>query len=331
MQPKPNEADAPHNCPHCGVSLLGEPIPEKDLQHYSGRYFKREIGVEDPDKYDGVYYYYCPDCKGEWGGYRALERVGRSMKTWQDYTDERGLVTQKQSMGGDGGDSLQRTCSAAILENLEAGGGVWGCQFLAQVVSHLASPDYSKYRRSWHPTKWYSEFNRTSRDQLTPLVIALGLFGMQSLLFEVLIDHLKRGLLFAYNTRRNFQYETAEIHAARSTPDVPWDYSWKVPDVTGPEFWALYVRGFRYRVSYPVLLVLDLHTLIGSIVLRFQKDEDDVINHALVLEYAKVRMDTPWMWLARKITPRSWLQERMDKFFGKEIEPPLNEMFRSLK
>jgi hypothetical protein len=65
----PNE---PLNCPHCGVSLLGDPIPEEWRSSYGGTHYKKEIGVEVPEKYDGVYYYYCRECKGEWGGYRSL-------------------------------------------------------------------------------------------------------------------------------------------------------------------------------------------------------------------------------------------------------------------
>lgn len=62
----------PTNCPHCKVSLLGELIPDDIRQYYSGIHWKREIGVEVPEKYDGIWYYYCPDCKGEWGGRRSL-------------------------------------------------------------------------------------------------------------------------------------------------------------------------------------------------------------------------------------------------------------------
>lgn len=51
----------------------GEPIPKHQVKNYAGKYWKREIGVEDQDKYDGVYYYECPDCKGTWAGYRALK------------------------------------------------------------------------------------------------------------------------------------------------------------------------------------------------------------------------------------------------------------------
>lgn len=64
----------PENCPHCKVSLLGETISQEllDTGYYYGTHWKREIGVEIPEKYDGIYYYFCPDCKGEWGGYRSL-------------------------------------------------------------------------------------------------------------------------------------------------------------------------------------------------------------------------------------------------------------------
>lgn len=61
-----------NNCPHCGVSLLGDPIPEDIRKYYSGTHWKREIGVEVPEIYDGVLYYKCPDCNGQFGGYQSL-------------------------------------------------------------------------------------------------------------------------------------------------------------------------------------------------------------------------------------------------------------------
>ena len=72
-KPTPTEADIPYKCPHCSTSLLGDPIPTEIKEHYYSNYWKREIGIEDSSKYDGVYYYQCPDCKGEWGGYRSLK------------------------------------------------------------------------------------------------------------------------------------------------------------------------------------------------------------------------------------------------------------------
>lgn len=71
-----SDPNAPTNCPHCNVSLLGDPIPEDIKQHYmeGTTHWKREIGVEVRGVYDGVYYFKCPDCEGEWGGYRELEK-----------------------------------------------------------------------------------------------------------------------------------------------------------------------------------------------------------------------------------------------------------------
>jgi len=70
----------PENCPHCKVSLLADPIPKESLQHYSGTYFKREIGIEIRGFYDGVAYYECPDCGGEWGDLFAEYALWRKRK-----------------------------------------------------------------------------------------------------------------------------------------------------------------------------------------------------------------------------------------------------------
>lgn len=72
--PEPDyEKDAPLNCPHCTASLLSKRIAPSMRAHYYGNYFKREIGIEYPSVYDGVHHYECPDCKGTWGGYAALD------------------------------------------------------------------------------------------------------------------------------------------------------------------------------------------------------------------------------------------------------------------
>lgn len=58
----PGPADEPHNCPHCGVSLLASLIPEKHLDSYGkSRWYKREIGQYDMVK-DRTIGYKCPDC-----------------------------------------------------------------------------------------------------------------------------------------------------------------------------------------------------------------------------------------------------------------------------
>lgn len=61
MQPKPTERDMPHNCPLCAANLLGEPIAADIKHHYSGNYFKRELGIYSQE-YDRTVAYRCPDC-----------------------------------------------------------------------------------------------------------------------------------------------------------------------------------------------------------------------------------------------------------------------------
>lgn len=64
-KPVPTEADEPLNCPHCKVSLLGDSIPEDIKEHYSGAYWKREIGIYCWDR-DRTVSYKCPDCGEGW-------------------------------------------------------------------------------------------------------------------------------------------------------------------------------------------------------------------------------------------------------------------------
>ena len=53
-------------CPHCGTDLQGDEIPGDIKKYYSGTHWRREIGMEYPEKYDGVWEWQCPDCNGTW-------------------------------------------------------------------------------------------------------------------------------------------------------------------------------------------------------------------------------------------------------------------------
>ncbi|MFW6017000.1 MAG: hypothetical protein ACOCRK_11225 [bacterium] len=51
-------------CPECGEDWDGGDIPKKSRKHYSPPYkWSKLIGVEIPEKYDGVSYWMCPKCK----------------------------------------------------------------------------------------------------------------------------------------------------------------------------------------------------------------------------------------------------------------------------
>lgn len=56
------------NCPNCGVSFLGGPIPKESLEFYGGAtHWRREIGIDGGYMgiYDGIVAWQCPDCKHE--------------------------------------------------------------------------------------------------------------------------------------------------------------------------------------------------------------------------------------------------------------------------
>ena len=68
------------NCPYCGVSLIGEPILEHLIEtgHYNdSTHWRREIGIEYPELYDGIWEWKCPDCLGTWDSEIKKLRKGK--------------------------------------------------------------------------------------------------------------------------------------------------------------------------------------------------------------------------------------------------------------
>lgn len=67
------------NCPKCGASWKGEPIPEASRANYGNKtHFRRLIGIEfpydHPEHYDGISVWACPDCDGKWDRFTGKER-----------------------------------------------------------------------------------------------------------------------------------------------------------------------------------------------------------------------------------------------------------------
>lgn len=237
-------------------------------------------------------------------------------KKLSDYTDAWGLLCTREM---DGGDSCNRTFAYSVLKQD-------GARALATYHTLQHPTRKGLLRRSPHPTKWYADWDRLSRDQLIPALVALARFGLKGALKSIFNEHAKHLWLFTWNTRKNFQYKTLDEHMAKSTPDVKWDYRWKLPDITGPEIWGIYARGLgRWRL---LQYLGDLETLLASLTLFFQPNKIDVINHYLVLNYALEARPTLFARLASRLTPNRMLLERMDRFFGEWNEPPLNIIAR---
>lgn len=195
----------------------------------------------------------------------------------QKNTDAWGLICYLGDNGTlDGGDTCANQFTylyamAVLNQPLEPGQALTALSYLVVNGVPIRHPD---------PSKWYSGINRTSRDQLTPYLAYLVQTAHKPLqaayLRRLLAQHAKHLLLVAWNTRRNHVYADAVEHAAKSTADVPHNYGWKLPDITGPDIWAIYARGVLNMLPkalkpiaqiamHPLLTVLDLHGFISVI------------------------------------------------------------------
>lgn len=254
------------------------------------------------------------------------------MKSLVPYADKYGLLCRQQftSRGVvlDGGDSLHKTSHWAIYSYL--GGTYESIEDLRRSTKALINciMGYSMVVRNPDPDKWYSKPNTLSRDQLKAYLAFLSISGAKRTLKHLFLNHMTRLLLFTTNTRNNGSYPTLEEYNKHS-PQKPWDgYKWKIPDVTLFEVWALYIRGFRAQFLYPLLLIFDLESLVGAILSKYNGNTD-LANDLGAYLLSKQTMDTPVMWLARKIA-KPYLYARLETYFTQEGEPPLHEYAKPL-
>lgn len=144
-----------------------------------------------------------------------------------------------------------------------------------------------------------SDWDRMSRDQLHPMIMAAGLWK-KAQLKAITKGHLKRGFVFTNNTRRNGANK--RNHGIMEAGEVR-NYNWKIPDPTGPEIWAIFIRAWGAWFLWPLLLIFDLESLFGSIKWRLWPTHNIAMNHCLVTLYSAKRLPTPVSWLSRKIMP----------------------------
>ena len=207
-------------------------------------------------------------------------------------------------------------------------------------------------RRHPDANKWYHRINTTSRDQLIPYLCFVATpnkvrhNAVRKAFFSLWRAHAWRLWALTWNTKRNFRYPTPEEHALKSTPDVPYDYSSKMPDICGPNIWAIYIRGLLNYCKpvrallpalYPLLCVLDLHKFADVCILYFwlvvghrigptsnpQNIDHDMQNSTLCLHYSAHNYATPISWLSWKMY-RPFGQRGADSFFQQPEEPRLD-------
>lgn len=155
-----------------------------------------------------------------------------------------------------------------------------------------------------------------SRDQLTGVIA--GLISQQDrlALLRVMCHHALSLFLFSYNTRINGQPPTAS--------------KWKMPDLTFFNIWALYLRGFGKLswVFYPLLVVLDLHLLIDTLISNRSSDEDQ-INFTIRTLIAKDNVPTIISKLAYKILNKEFLLSNLKAYWcGWRQQPGMYNLYK---
>lgn len=141
-----------------------------------------------------------------------------------------------------------------------------------------------------------------SRDQLTGVLAAL-ISGKQYMaMLRVVLHSMCWLMLFTYNNIINGR----DPETAR----------WKLPDPMGPDIWATMLRGFGMIswLFWPILCILDVHTLINATV-HNHKEEDDVISFTAKYMISRDHIPTPTSWLASKVLNKAKLLADLKEYW----------------
>lgn len=167
-----------------------------------------------------------------------------------------------------------------------------------------------------------------SRDQMTGKLCLLVAQGAKGALWRSFREHLKRGLLFANNTIHNgddpkkLKFSLYKLFFGQKGENY-----YKLPDVTGPDIWSLYIRGFRARALYPLLLIFDAQLLLTAVLHYFKKDSD-IISHVIKVLTAQEIFPTPLGWLATKVTSQDHVLIKLMKYWcGWRQQPGMYKLY----
>lgn len=263
--------------------------------------------------------------------------------------DAFGVITQNANNSWDGGDTAQREGMFALAVAIHYFHGRLTAAEYKEMIDRYRSVIDRLNDNAWSlkrhpdPSKWYSENDCMSRDQLTSNLVSIGIF-QRDLLFKMLLKSMARAGIFTTNTRQNGAYPTDK--PAMSTwqklkfalglydPGIPC-YYWKLPDLLDPSMWGGYIRGLNWKLLWPMLLMTDLVLVFGafSIMYKVKKDPTfcDHLSYQMLILQSKYIMSTPVsklaMWIYKKVGP----QKALDLYFQPaNCGPALNEVYREI-
>lgn len=219
---------------------------------------------------------------------------------------------------GDGGDSLHHYFTAQLRRSIaldqhmtENPAALSGVEQMVDIYKAIELMEVQPgiYVRNPDPDSWVSDPRNVSRDQLTAVIAYLAyhgdLYSYNQALKRLFWACLKR-FMFAQNIYPN--WVDPRKQAVKR----------KMPDFLTPDLWALFARGLLGKFSYPLTALLDVYTLLSTMVklwapinkdgtLQFRMpgpddvDDDNAHNVFMVSQY---RYPTPFSWMARKLFKR---------------------------
>lgn len=254
-------------------------------------------------------------------------------KNITDYFDNWGLIVILDTK--DGGDTCANEFTVmycSIMSDIEPDRPLYKLEQLFSGQVPIRHPD---------KTKWYSEEQRTSRDQLRPLLYFLSVYRGAAAAYyrsKIVKACVKNYFLFAWNK-------------------YPNGYAWhsdlpkRKVDFLGPEIWATFIRMYRLWFLWPLLCIFDIATLLSSLhkqlcffaynnaywgrpQLWFKiglKYDPDQRNHALGSHFASKVLPTPISLINKVIYGTKLPRESFRLFWKiKPTEPPIDEYLKLL-
>lgn len=239
-------------------------------------------------------------------------------KDLRKYLDKFGMICRLQIDGSlDGGDTLANESTRYFFsphfhypENLK-----------------MLEPAPGTFIRHPDITKWYSEPNRLSRDQIRSYLTACTMKGERDGPRRFSRNHRQRFYLFMPNTKRNgaTKENHGQVYKYRNGRPIKRNYNWKPGDFTGPEFWAILIRSTWNRNLIWALPILDLSTLATAMFHKLSPPSNDIRNRLQIIISANERHPTWASRLAKSLYSREFFAKRVIEFWQKDpYEPPMD-------
>jgi len=159
-----------------------------------------------------------------------------------------------------------------------------------------------------------------SRDQITNALALAIQSGRKDIMLRIIKHSSKRLFLTTYNTilnGRNPNETKLSLSKFFSNPNNENYY--KFPDPTGPDIWAMMIRGLGVwaYLLYPLLFLFDFHMVLNALYNNYlDKENDDQINQVTKLVVGLEYVPTPFSWLAWKISDKSLLLEQLTRYWS---------------